>query len=249
MRTVFILLLVALAALPARADDTAHKMGEMRKHLQKHHGGQTFYYVEGERLEIQTGEGDPIFLWDVQGWFGGDKNRLWLKSEGEYSFDADAFEGAEIQALWSRAISRYFDFQAGVRHDFAPGADRTFAVAGVQGLLPYLFEIDAAVFVSGDGDVEARVETEYELLITQRLVLQPRAELSFAAQDIPAYGVGAGLSHAELGARLRYEITRQFAPYVGVSWERAVGNAADFARADGEDPSSVSFIAGVRTWF
>ncbi len=241
--------LIIFSALPARADDTAHKMEEMRKHLQEHHGGQTFFYVEGERLEYQSNEGDPIFLWDAQGWFGGDKNRLWLKTEGEYDFNADAFEEAEIQALWSHAITGYFDLQAGVRHDFAPGDDRTFAVAGVQGLLPYLFEIDAAVFLSDDGDVEARIETEYEFLITQRLILQPRAEMNFAAQDIPAYGVGAGLSTVELGARLRYEITRQFAPYMGVSWTRAVGDTADFMRADGEGPGSLSIVAGLRTWF
>ncbi|WP_425408870.1 copper resistance protein B [Hyphococcus sp.] len=233
----------------ALAQDTAHKMNEMREHMQDHHGGQVFWYVEGERLEYRSNEGDPVFLWDAQGWLGGDINRLWLKTEGEFDFDAEEFEDAEVQALWSRTISDYFDLQAGVRHDFAPGGDRTFGVVGAQGLLPYLFEIDAAMFISDDGDVEARIETEYELLITQRLILQPRAELNFAAQDIPEYGVGAGLSDIETGARLRYEITRQFAPYVGVSWERAVGGAADFARADGEDPRSVSFIAGVRTWF
>lgn len=250
MKPLLAIFAVCLAVgAPAHADETAHKMSEMRKHLQKHHGGKTFFYVEGERLEYQSNEGDPVFLWDAQGWFGGDRNRLWLKSEGEYSFDADEFEEAEIQALWSHAISRYFDLQAGIRHDFAPGDARTFAVAGVQGLLPYLFEIDAAVFVSDDGDVEARIETEYELLITQRLILQPRTELSFAAQNIPDYGVGAGLSNVEVGTRLRYEIARQFAPYVGVSWARSVGNAADFARADGDDPGSISFVAGVRTWF
>lgn len=242
-------LFLAITPSVANAQDTDHKMDEMRKHMQKHHGGQVFWYVEGERLEYRSNEGDPLFLWDAQGWFGGDVNRLWLKTEGEFDFDADEFEEAEVQALWSRAISDYFDLQAGVRHDFAPGDDRTFGVVGVQGLLPYLFEVDAALFVSDDGDFEARVEAEYELLISQRLILQPRAELNFAAQDIPQYGVGAGLSEIETGARLRYEITRQFAPYVGVSWERAVGDAADFARAAGEDPGSVSFVAGVRTWF
>ncbi|MCK5744684.1 MAG: copper resistance protein B [Oricola sp.] len=240
----------AIAALPARAAQPhgadAPPMSE--RHIDEH-GGQTLWYVEGERLEYQSNEGDPVFLWDAQGWYGGDRNRLWLKTEGEYDFDADEFEEAEIQALWSRPVSRYFDFQAGLRHDFAPGDDRTFAVAGVQGMLPYLFEIDAALFVSDDGDVEARVETEYEFLITQRLILQPRAELNFAAQDIEEYGVGSGLSSAEVGARLRYEIRRQFAPYVGVSWSRAVGDAADFARAEGEDPGAVSLVAGVRTWF
>ena len=250
MKELFLISIATLlAALPARAGEPAHSQTEMRQHLMSEHGAQTVWYAEGERLEYRGNEGDPVFLWDAQGWYGGDRNRLWLKTEGEYDFDADEFEEAEVQALWSRPVSRFFDFQAGVRHDFAPGDDRTFAVAGVQGLLPYLFEIDAALFVSDDGDLEARVETEYELLITQRLILQPRAELNFAAQDIEEYGVGSGLSSAELGARLRYEIRRQFAPYVGVSWSRAVGDAADFARAAGDDPASVSFVAGVRTWF
>ncbi|WDI30973.1 copper resistance protein B [Hyphococcus flavus] len=241
--------LILAAPLGALADDTAHGMSEMRKHLQQHHGGATFWYVEGERLEYRSNEGDPVFLWDAQGWYGGDINRLWVKTEGEFDFDADEFEEAEVQALYSRAVGDFFDLQAGIRHDFAPGNDRTFAVVGAQGLLPYLFEIDAALFVSDDGDVEARVEAEYELLITQRLILQPRAELNFAAQDIAEYGIGAGLSTVETGARLRYEISRQFAPYVGVSWERAVGDSADFARIDGDEPGSVSFVAGFRTWF
>ncbi len=249
MKKLAAIALTALAPSLAAADESTHKMNEMREHLQKHHGGQTFWYAEGERLEYRSNEGEPLFLWDAQGWFGGDINRLWLKTEGEYDFRADAFESAEVQAVWSRAVTDYFDLQAGVRHDFAPGDSRTFAVVGVQGLLPYLFEVDAALFVSDDGDVEARIETEYELLITQRLILQPRAELNFAAQDIAAYDVGAGLSNVEMGARLRYEVSRQFAPYVGISWERAVGDAADFARADGEDAGSVSFVAGVRTWF
>ena len=238
-----------IAALPAQADDAAHSADEMRSPAQHHQGGGTFWYVEGERLEYRSNDGDPAFLWDAQGWYGGDRNKLWLKTEGEYDFTADAFEEVELQALWSRAITRFFDLQAGVRHDFAPGDDRTFAVAGVQGLLPYLFEIDAAAFVSNDGDVEARIEGEYEFLITQRLILKPRTELNFAAQDILEYGVGAGLSSAELGARLRYEFSRQFAPYAGVSWTRTVGAAADFARLAGDNPGAVSFVAGVRTWF
>lgn len=249
MRVFLAAALVLFVALPAHAGEPAHSGAEMREHHTAEHGGQTIWYAEGDRLEYQSNEGDPVFLWDAQGWYGGDRNRLWLKTEGEYDFDADEVEEAEVQALWSRPVSRFFDLQAGVRHDFAPGDDRTFAVAGVQGLLPYLFEIDAALFVSDDGDVEARVETEYEFLITQRLILQPRAELNFAAQDIQEYGVGSGLSSAEVGARLRYEIRRQFAPYVGVSWSRTVGDAADFARAAGDDTASVSFVAGVRTWF
>ncbi|GJL94288.1 MAG: copper resistance protein B [Hyphococcus sp.] len=227
----------------------AEEMAKSRAAIQKEHGGMKAYYVQADRFEYRTGEGDPHLLWDVQGWYGGDKDKLWIKIEGKYAIEGDAFEGAEVQALWSHAISRYFDAQAGVRHDFAPGDDRTFGVLGVQGLAPYWFEVDAAAFISDDGDVSARVEIEYELLLTQRLILQPRTELNFAIQDVPESGIGSGLSSAEVGLRLRYEIKREFAPYVGVSLERAVGETADFARADGEDPSAVSFVAGLRLWF
>ena len=224
-------------------------MAASRRALREEHGAQEIFFLQGERLEYRSNEGSPLFLWDAQGWWGNDRNKLWVKTEGEYAFNENAFEEAEIQALWSRPVARYFDLQAGVRHDFAPGDDRTFGVVGVQGLAPYWFEIDAAAFISDDGDVSARIELEYELLLSQRLILQPRAELTFAAQDVPEYGIGAGLSATELGARLRYEIKREFAPYIGVDWERAVGTTADFARADGDDPSSVSLVAGVRFWF
>jgi copper resistance protein B len=221
----------------------------VRHHMQEHHGGGRISYVEGERFEYQSNEGDPVFLWDAQGFFGGDLNKLWVKTEGEYDFAADEFEEAEVQALFSRAIGSFWDIQAGVRRDFAPFEDRTYGVVGVQGLAPYLFEIDAAFFVSGHGDVTARIETEYEFLLTQRLVLQPRAELNFAMQDVPELETGSGLSTAEAGLRLRYEIRREFAPYVGVSWERSVGDTADFARAAGEDLSKISLVAGLRFWF
>ena len=224
-------------------------MAEARRAVQKEHGASKSYFLQADRFEYRTNEGDPQLLWDAQGWYGGDRNKLWLKSEGEYSIDSDEFENAEIQALWSRAFTRYFDVQAGIRHDFAPGDDRTFAVVGVQGLAPYWFEVDVAAFVSEDGDISARIELEYELLLTQRLILQPRAEINFAVQSVPESTVGSGLSTAEIGLRLRYEIKRQFAPYVGISWERAVAETADFVRADGEDPSRISFVAGLRFWF
>lgn len=239
---------IALASLMALPASSALAEGAGAD-VHRHHGGQTLSYVDLERLEFRTNEGDPLFLWDVQGWYGGDRNKLWLKSEGEYDVESDALETGEVQALWSRAISAFFDVQGGVRQNFAAGDDRTYGVIGVQGLAPYLFEIDAAMFVSSDGDVSARIEADYELLLTQRLILQPRTELNFAFQDAPQHEEGAGLSSAEIGARLRYEIRREFAPYIGVSWERSVGNTADFVRANGEDPTSVSFVAGVRMWF
>lgn len=224
-------------------------MAEARRAVQEEHGGAVTYYLLADRLEYQTNDGDPLLLFDGQAWWGGDRNRLTVKPELEYDFNAGRFDEAELQALWTRPIARYFDVQAGVRHDFVAGSDRTFGVIGVQGLAPYWFEVDGALFVSGDGDVSARFEAEYELLLTQRLILQPRTELNFAVQSVPEVGVGSGLSTAEIGARLRYEIKRQFAPYVGVSWTRSVGETADLVRADGEIPGAVSFVAGLRLWF
>jgi len=202
-----------------------------------------------DRLEYQTNEGDGLLQWDAQGWVGGDYNKLWVKTEGAYLFEENRVEEAEIQTLYSRAISPYWDLQVGARHDFAPGPSRTFGVIGIQGLAPHWFEIDAALFVSEHGDLEARVEAEYDFLITQRLVAQPRAELNFAFQDIAERGIGSGLSTAELGVRIRYEFEREVAPYVGISWSRAVGATANFARQEGENISSLSFVAGLRLWF
>jgi len=225
------------------------RQARARAALYKEHGGGFNYFVLGDRLEYQSNEGSPTLLFDGQGWWGGDRNKLWLKSEIEYDFSADRFHEAEVQALWSRPIARYFDVQAGARHDFEPDPSRNYGVIGIQGLAPYWFEIDAAVFVSGHGDVTARFEAEYDLLLTQRLVLQPRTELNFAAQSVDELDIGSGLSTAELGLRLRYEFTRQFAPYVGVNWTRSVGETADFARADGDDPGALSLVAGLRFWF
>jgi copper resistance protein B len=220
-----------------------------RRALYREHGGGINWFALADRLEYQSNDGSPALLFDGQGWWGTDRNKLWLKSEIDYDFSADRFEEAELQALWSRPIARYFDIQAGVRRDFEPDPSRTYGVIGVQGLAPYWFEVDAAVFVSGHGDVTARIEAEYDFLLTQRLIAQPRTELNFAAQDVAALGIGSGLSTAELGLRLRYEVRREFAPYIGVNWERSVGDTADFARAAGDDPGVVSFVAGVRLWF
>ena len=246
-RLVAIVLSAASPAALAAEPDAATRA--VRHDVQHHHGGGAAWFLEAERLEYRAGEGDAALHWDAQGWWGRDLLKLWAKSEGEYAFDADELEEGEVQALLSRAIGRYFDFQGGVRRDFGAGADRTHAVVGVQGLAPYWFEIDAAAFISAHGEVSARIEAEYDLLLTQRLILQPRAELEFSAEDAPSRGLGAGLANVELGARLRYEIRREVAPYVGVSWSRDVGATADFARAGGEDPSRLSFVAGLKFWF
>lgn len=223
-------------------------MAEARNQLQASHGDLRSTYLQAERLELQVKDDEEVLLLDGNAWIGGDINKLWLKTELEYLPDGSEFEEAEVQALWSRAISPYFDFQAGVRYDFEPEG-RAYAVTGVQGLAPYLFEVDAASFLSEEGDLTARVETEYELLLSQRLILQPRAEIEFSAQDIPELGLGAGLTGIDAGLRLRYEVRREFAPYIGVEWQQGLGETADLAEAAGEDTGEAVFLVGLRAWY
>ena len=222
-------------------------MNEARRELVRETDGGMRFWFQGDRLEYRAREGKDGYLWDIQGYYGGDIDKFWFKSEGEGSF-GEPIEGAEVQALWSRAIAPFFDFQAGVRQDLT-GPERTHAVIGIQGIAPYQFEVDAAAFVSTKGDVTARFEGELDQRITQRLILQPRAEIALSAQDIPELGIGAGLDRIEAGLRLRYEFAREFAPYVGVSQEWRIGDSADFARAAGEDPSVTNYVVGVRFWF
>ena len=224
------------------------EMARARRQMMFEEGGQPFYQVMFNLAEVQARAGRNAYRWDGEAWFGGDINRLTLKSEGEGVFK-DGVEAAEIQALYSRAIGPYFNLQAGVRYDFKPNPSRTYAVIGFEGLAPYWFEVEGAAFLSDKGDLLGRLEGYYDQRLTQRLVLQPRVELNFSAQDVPENRIGAGLSDAELGLRLRYEITRQFAPYIGVSYEAKTGQTARYARADGEDPTTTSFVAGVRIWF
>ena len=235
---------------PPRAADAiwgAEAMAPSRAALTHENGGQTFAKLLIDRLEYQAHDGPDGYAWEGQAWFGGDFDKFALKSEGEGTFGGEA-EQAELQALWSHAIGPWVDLNAGVRHDFA-GPERTHLVLGLQGLVPYQFEVDGSVFLSDKGDLTARAEAELDQRITQRLILQPRAEMNFSAQDIPELGVGAGLDRAEVGLRLRYELAREFAPYVGASQEWRIGGSADYARQRGEAVSTTNFVAGVRFWF
>lgn len=234
-------------ALAADAIWGADAMRQSREELYEMNGGMEFFWFQGDRAEHRARQGADGYLWDVQGYYGGDIDKFWFKSEGEGSF-GEAAERAEVQALWSHAIGPFFDLQAGVRQDIA-GPDRTHAVLGVQGLAPYFFEIDAALFLSHKGDLTARIEAEYDQRLTQRLILQPRAEANLSAQDIPELGIGAGIDNLELGLRLRYEIAREFAPYVGIEQEWKFGESRNLSRAAGEDPSVTNFVAGIRFWF
>ena len=199
-------------------------------------------------VECQRRNGRDGYRWDGEGWFGGDIDRLVVKTEGEGRTRGGVAD-AEVQALYSRAIDPYFNLQAGLRQDLGEGAGRSYAMIGVEDLAPYWFEVEAALFLSNRGDLLGRLEGYYDQRLGQRLILQPRVELNLAAQDVRASGTGAGLSNAELGLRLRYEISRGFAPYAGLSWDRRVGDTARFARANGEGASARAVTLGVRTWF
>ncbi len=199
------------------------------------------------QLEWQGGEGDGALNWDIKGWVGGDIDRLWLRSEGERS--AGRTESAEAQALWGHAITPWWDLVGGVRQDFKPGDGQTWAAFGAQGMALYNFEAEATVFVGEAGRTAARLEGDYDILLTNRLILQPTAELNFYGRNDPQRGVGSGLSDSELGLRLRYEVHREFAPYVGVTWNRSYGQTAQYARDDGEDTNQVRWVVGVRLWF
>jgi copper resistance protein B len=236
---------------PAHAADTVFDpavMDAARKKLFAEHGHPRAFSVLADQLEARIRDGHDGYLWDAQAWYGGDIDKVWLKSEGDGVF-GEGVEEAELQVLWSHAIAPWWDFQLGARHDFEPDPQRTHLVVGIQGLAPYEFEIDAAAFLSDEGDLTARFEGEFDVLITQRLILQPRLEFDLAAQDVPEIGVGAGLSSIEAGVRLRYEIEREFAPYAGVEYQQLIGDTADFARAAGEDVGGWNVVIGVRSWF
>ncbi len=226
----------------------ASEMDRARRDMMHEQGGRSLSQVMFNLAEMQIRSGKEGYRWDGEGWFGGDINRLTIKSEGEGVL-REGVEAAEVQALYSRAVGPYFNIQAGVRHDFRPSPTRTYATIGFEGLTPYWFEVEGALFLSNKGDLLGRLEGYYDQRITQRLILQPRVELNFSAQDVPEDRLGAGLTDAELGLRLRYEISRQFAPYVGVSYEARTGRTADFARADGKKPNGTNLVAGVRFWF
>ena len=226
----------------------ADQMTASRKMLRHENGGMVAYSLVSNLAEYRVQKGADAYRWDGEGWFGGDTNRLVVKTEGEGTVRRGV-ESGEVQALYSRAIGPWFDIQAGVRHDFKPGPGRTYATIGFEGIAPYWFEVEGALFLSGKGDLLGRLEGYYDQRITQKLILQPRVELNFAAQDVPANGIGSGLSNAELGLRLRYEIRREFAPYVGISWESKVGDTARFARIAGDQVQTTSLVIGVRAWF
>jgi copper resistance protein B len=196
--------------------------------------------------ELELGRSDAL-RWDANAWLGYSFDRLAVRTEGE-RVDGDT-ERAELQLLWSHAFARWWDVVAGARADFEPGSSRSWAAFGVQGLAPYRFDLEATAFVGDHGDTAARFETQYDLAVTPRLIVQPQLELNWHGQADRERRIGSGLSSMEAGLRLRYEVRREVAPYVGLVRERLFGGTADFARSAGRDPDDTSLVAGIRLRF
>ncbi|MEE9354058.1 MAG: copper resistance protein B [Methylococcaceae bacterium] len=199
-----------------------------------------YSHFRAERLEYEGNGQLTLFKWDIQHWIGTDDHKLWIKTEGDYSFDQGIFGRADLQLLYSRNVDKFWDFQIGARRAFEP--ERTFdAVIGFQGLAPYFIEVDTALFFTSNGNVLARLGLTYELLLTQRLILEPRIELNVAASDIKNRNVKAGVTEFEAGMRLRYEIMREFAPYIGFDYVEE--------QSLKEHQHSLRFVAGIRLWY
>ncbi|MET1080957.1 MAG: copper resistance protein B [Pseudomonas sp.] len=200
-----------------------------------------------DQFEYQDAAAGSRLAWDASGWIGGDIDRLWFRSEGERT-EGDSTE-AELQLLYGHSTGPWWDLLAGVRQDFSPGSPQTWAALGVQGSPLYGVDVEATAFLGERGQTGLRLEADYDLLLTNRLILQPSAQLDAYGQNDPAREVGAGLASSELGLRLRYEIVRQFAPYLGVTWRRAHGRSADLLRDEGEDVDETALVVGLRWWF
>lgn len=227
-------------------DAAAMEMG--RHHLLEFHGAQKLFQLVNNIAEYRAASGADGYGWDSEGWYGGDINRFWFKTEGEGAF-GKGVESAEVQGLYSHAVDPYWNVQGGIRYDFKPNPSRVYATVQIEGLAPSFFDIEGALFLSNKGELMARGGGWYDQRITQRLILQPRVEFDLAAQNSREIGVGAGLSQAEIGMRLRYDIRRELAPYIGVQYQRAFGRTARYRRDEGEDAGGFQLLAGVRTWF
>lgn len=227
---------------PGAADEPSMPMQNMDMNDNASH---TMLLVD--QLEYAHGHDGNGPAWDIEAWYGNDSNKLWLRSEGEGS--AGRIDNADIEALWNHPVSAFWSTQLGIRHDLGLGPQRNWAAFGVEGLAPYWVELEATGYASDSGRLSARMRAEYTLRFTQRWMLQPEFELNLYNKDDPAQRVGSGVSDAQLGLRLRYEITRQFAPYIGIVWTRRFGAAADFAREDQQPIFDRQFVAGLRIWF
>lgn len=200
-----------------------------------------------DNFEVRNTEGNNPIIWEAESWLGKDLNKLWFKTDGEYVNSQTEY--AEVQLLYSRAIAPFWDIQAGWRRDLKPAPTRDWLAISLKGLAPYLFDVDTSVFVGESGQIGARFKADYEYLFTQKLILSPDIEINLHSKDDEVVGVGSGLSDIDLGLRLRYEIRREFAPYIGINWEKKFGKTADFASNEGSKTSDFQVVAGIRAWF
>ena len=205
------------------------------------------------RPKISGGQGHDDYRWDVEGWYGGDYNRLWFKSEGQRDTAFKADYDVDVQLLYGRFIQKHYDLQMGSRVETQSfkgrNVTRGFGVIGIEGFVPYNYEFESALFIDQNGAVSARLSFTKDLLLTQRLIFQTRFETNAAVQRVEKFTTGSGLNNLEFGVRLRYEIRREFAPYVGISFDRSFGETATLVRQDGGDPTQIRFLVGVRAWF
>jgi len=216
--------------------------------VQPVHDQEIFAHGMFSQLEGRTNSTNTEFRWEGQGWAGTDYDKLWVKSEGTLQ-DNGTLDDGQHQFLYSRAITTYFDLQGGLRSDIDSRPTRNWAALGVQGLAPYFFDLELTGYASGQGHLAAKLEASYDLLLTQRLILQPQVEVNLYSKADPARMVGAGFSDIDTGLRLRYEIDRKFAPYLGVVYEGKFGQTASLARRAGESTHDVRFVFGLRLWF
>lgn len=200
-----------------------------------------------DRLEYRTQKGVDGVYWDAQGWYGGDINKLWLKSEGQKIIGGRT-EEADLQVLYARRIAPFWHVQGGLRSEMQPGPTKNYGVLTLQGIAPYWFAMETSAFIRG-GSITGRIEAEYDQLLTQRLILQPRINSSFSTTADRARGVGRGINDVELSLRLRYEIKREIAPYIGITWSRKFGETSDITRGRGENVTSTAVVIGLRVWY
>jgi copper resistance protein B len=251
--TLAALSVLILLPMSARAQQPPHVMDEDRAaafpHVEGHaaHDAALNYFVLFDQLEWQNLDGGDSGSWDMKGWLGGDRNRLWFRTEGDVR--DGGVSGTQTHVLFGRSIARWWDIVAGVRQDVRPGPAQTWAAVGIQGIAPYWFEVQATAYVGAEGRTHVRFEGEHDLLLTNKLVLQPLLETEIYGKDDPEHGFGAGLTTLDLGVRVRYEVRREFAPYVGIVWSRKFFGTADLAEAAGEAPAGARLALGIRTWF
>lgn len=215
--------------------------------MQTHMGSSRSVFLQVDQLEASHADGNTATVWEARAGWGSTSDRLWLGSSGERAHDTS--ESLETSLLWNHAVARWWDTTLGVRQDGGEGPSRTWAAIGMQGLAPGFFDVGITAFAGESGRTALRLEAEYEARLTNRLILEPGVEVNLYGKDDPERAIGAGLSDAELGLRLRYEIRREIAPYVGVEWSTTFGDTADMARAAGADDGEASVVAGIRLWY